>query len=78
MGATTLSLSNPEDRAAVANANSPDAVLQTLIRLANDYRGVPGYESRVAELDAAMDVVDTVSAADLDELAVYVRAGVAR
>ena len=74
MDTTTLRLSNPEDRAAVANAGSADQVLQALIRLANDYRGVPGYESRVAELDAAMDAVDTVSTADLDELSAYVQA----
>jgi hypothetical protein len=73
-----LMLSNPEDRDAVNKAGGADAVLQTLIRLANDYRGRAGYEVRVAELDSAMDQVDTVTAADLDELAAYVRAGVSR
>ncbi len=71
-----LMLSNPEDRAAVAKAGDNEQVMATLIRLANDYRGRAGYEGRVAELEAAMDQVDTVPAADLDELTAYVRAGV--
>ncbi len=71
-----LRLSNPEDRAAVTKAGDPDQVMQVLIGLASNYRGIPGYEQRVAELDAAMDEVDTVSAADLAELTAYVRAGV--
>ncbi|MCG5464290.1 hypothetical protein MED01_002456 [Micromonospora sp. MED01] len=70
-------LSNPEDRAAVNKAGDNAQVMATLIRLANDYRGRAGYEGRVAELDAAMDQVDTVTAADLAELTAYVRAGVA-
>lgn len=72
-----LMLSNPEDRAAVNKAGDNAQVMATLIRLANDYRGRAGYEGRVAELDAAMDQVDTVTAADLAELTAYVRAGVA-
>lgn len=71
-----LMLSNPEDRDAVNGAGDAGQVMATLIRLANDYRGRAGYEGRVAELDAAMDQVDTVTAADLDELAAYVRAEV--
>lgn len=77
MDTTMLRLSNPEDRDAVTKAGSPDRVMQTLISLATNYRGVPGYEGRVAELDAAMDEVDTVTAADLDALAAHMRAGVA-
>ncbi|MEV5211267.1 hypothetical protein AB0K35_27725 [Micromonospora sp. NPDC053740] len=72
-----LMLSNPEDRDAVNKAGDNAQVMATLIRLANDYRGRARYEGRVAELDAAMDQVDTVTAADLDELTAYVRAGVA-
>ncbi|MEV1013845.1 hypothetical protein AB0I89_24130 [Micromonospora sp. NPDC049801] len=71
-----LTLSNPEDRDAVTKSGNVDQVMATLIRLANDYRGRTGYEGRVAELDAAMEAVDTVPVADLDELAAYVQAGV--
>ncbi|MET8278356.1 hypothetical protein [Micromonospora sp. NPDC005174] len=74
----TLTLSNPEDRDAVTNAGDVEQVMATLIRLANDYRGRAGYEGRVAELDAAMDAVDTVTAADLNELTTHVRTGASR
>ncbi|MEV0214365.1 hypothetical protein [Micromonospora sp. NPDC050695] len=76
MDTVTLRLSNPEDRDAVNKAGDAAQVMQTLISLATNYRGVPGYEARVAELDAAMDEVDTVTAADLDALAAHMRAGV--
>lgn len=76
MDTTMLRLSNAEDRDAVNKAGDAGQVMQTLISLAGNYRGRAGYEARVAELDAAMDEVDTVTAADLAELSAHMRAGV--